>query len=282
MKKTLTVLLLLAVVLAGVFADGDAPVTPVEPETTETTETTDAPATLEKTIEKAPEAAETAQAPAEPVAPAAPETKSLFHSISINGGFDMLYARGQEDIPGQDPRGFSSSAYGAGAGIALILDLSAVPSFLKESWYGYIDGAVYFTGKVRIADHDFPAEGDERKFTFVGGKAHMAILKQVDFGIPVDFSFGAGFAYDMINLSYRDGEFVITGSAQTWGASLFIVADYKLGKHFAVTAVINPDFTLLTRVEEKSQYKGFEDITRYTSFGFGFSLGARLGFKYIF
>ena len=235
MKKTVAVLLLLAIVITGVFADD-----------------------------------------------AKPETKNLIHSITIDGGFDMLYAKGQEDIPGQDPRGFTNSAFGAGASLAIRLDLSAVPNFLKEGWYGYFDGGVYFTGKERIADHDYPEEGDPREITFIGGKAHLAILRQVDFGIPVDFSFGGGFAYDMINLSYREGDLIITGSAQTWGASLFIIADYKLGKHFAVTAVINPDFTLVTRVEKKEKYKGTEGIERYTAFGFGFSLGARLGFTYIF
>ena len=235
MKKTVAVLLLLAVVITGVFADD-----------------------------------------------AKPETKNLIHSITIDGGFDMLYAKGQEDIPGQDPVGMTSSAFGAGASLALMLDLSAVPNFLKEGWFGYIDGGIYFTGKVRIADHDYPEEGDERSFTFLGAKSHVAILRQVDFGIPVDFSFGGGFAYDMINLSYRDGDEIITGSTQTWGVSLFVIADYTLGKHFAVTAVINPDFTFLTVTGTKSQYKGREIILRYTSFGFGFSLGARLGFKYIF
>jgi hypothetical protein len=235
MKKTIAVLLILAVVLTCVFADGEKS-----------------------------------------------ETKGLFHSIMLDGGFDMLFAKGQEDIPGQDPRGFTNSAFGGGVNIALILDLSAVPQFLKEGWFGYIDGGIYFTGKVRIEDIDYPMEGDEKNYTFVGAKSHLAILRQVDFGIPVDFSFGVGFAYDMINLSYREIDKIITGSAQSWGASLFVIAEYGLGKHFAVTAVVNPDFTLVTRVEEKETYKGSEKITRYTSFGFGFSLGARLGFKYIF
>ena len=235
MKKTVAVLLLLAVVITGVFADD-----------------------------------------------AKPETKNLIHSITIDGGFDMLYANGQKDVPGRDPQGFTSSAFGAGVNVAIMLDLSAVPNFLKEGWYGYIDGGVYFTGKIRLADTVYPYEGDERKYTFIGGKVHLAILRQVDFNIPVDFSFGAGFAYDMINLSYRDGEYINTGYAQTWGASLFVVADYRFGSHFAVTAVINPDFTLLSRASGERRYKGSETITRFTSFGFGFSLGARLGFKYIF
>ena len=235
MKKTVAVLLLLAVVITGVFADD-----------------------------------------------AKPETKNLIHSITIDGGFDMLYANGQKDVPGRDPQGFTSSAFGAGVNVAIMLDLSAVPNFLKEGWYGYIDGGVYFTGKIRLADTVYPYEGDERKYTFIGGKVHLAILRQVDFNIPVDFSFGAGFAYDMINLSYKHYDVVYKESVQNWGASLFIMADYNLGKHFAVTAVINPDFTFLTVVDKKKQYKGSEIITRYISFGFGFSLGARLGFKYIF
>ncbi|MDT3389440.1 MAG: hypothetical protein LIR25_02410 [bacterium] len=236
MKKTVAVLLLLAVVITGVFADD-----------------------------------------------AKPETKNLIHSITIDGGFDMLYSKGHEDLPNdQNPREFTNSAFGAGACIALTLDLSAVPNFLKEGWFGYIDGGVYFTGKVRIDDHDFPEEGDQRNFTFLGAKSHVAILRQVDFGIPVDFAFGGGFAFDMINLSYKHYDVVYMESVQNWGASLFIMADYNLGKHFAVTAVINPDFTFLTVVDKKQQYKGSEIITRYISFGFGFSLGARLGFKYIF
>ena len=237
MKKTIAVLLLLAVVIAGVFAEEG-----------------------EETTEK----------------------KSLIHSVTVDGGFDMLYAKSQEDIPGQDPVQLTSSAFGAGASIAVMLDLSAIPKFLTEGWYGYIDGGIYFTGKVRIAGHYYPEEGDEREFTFLGSKSHIAVLRKVDFNIPVKFMFGGGFAYDMINLSYRFGDEIITGSTRAWGASLFVIADYSLGKHFAVTAVINPDFTFLTITESKNRYKGRELITRYTSFGFGFSLGARLGFKYIF
>ena len=236
MKKTIAVLLLLAVVFTCVFAEGEAS-----------------------------------------------EKKGLIHSVTIDGGFDMLYSKGHEDLPNdQEPREFTNSAFGAGAGIAITLDLSAIPKFLTEGWYGYIDGGVYFTGKVRIDDHDFPEEGDDRQFTFLGAKAHVAILRQVDFGIPVEFTFGGGFSFDMINLSYKHYDVVYRESANNWGAALFIMADYALGKHFAVTAVINPDFTFLTVVDKNQQYKGSEIITRYTSFGFGFSLGARLGFKYIF
>ena len=212
----------------------------------------------------------------------ASDQKNLLDSISINGGFDMLYAKGQRDEPGQDPILFSNSAFGAGASLALTLDLSAIPNFLKEGWLLYLDGGAYYCTKVCLEDQDYPGEGDDTEYRFLGGKGHLAVLRKVDFGIPIDFCFGAGLSYDMISIRFRQEEYVITRCAQTLGAAVFITADYRLGKHFAVTAVVNPDLTFFTTVDRNTGYKGSEQIVRYTSFNFGFSLGARLGFKYIF
>ena len=212
--------------------------------------------------------------------PENPKHAKLFNSISFGGGFDMYTATVTAYKAPEESFEVKSDAMGPGAGIAAMIDLSAIPDFLKEGWFVYCDVDVFFPARVTIEDKVYDKEsGDTR----IGVRTHMDVLKRADFGIPIKFYFGAGLSYGIIYAwKITDTGTVSDASSQAFGAGLLSIAEYAFSDHFAVTVSVAPDITFLSRVANAVRYKGTDIIMRYSSVGFGFSLSARAGVRYIF
>ena len=204
----------------------------------------------------------------------------IFDSISLDAGFDMLTAsvRAYEDESSSD---IKAEAMGPSAGITTLIDFSEVPGFLKEGWFGYNDIVVFFPNRIIIDNKVYSKDSDPKYSTF-GIKAHMGVVRKVDFGIPVHFYFGAGLSYGMAYAWNTADSVVDSESVQSFGAAVLTMAEYAFNDHFAVTLTLNHDFTFLTRVESCISHKGSDLIYRYTSVGFGYGFAARAGVKYIF
>ena len=208
------------------------------------------------------------------------EPARFFDSITIGGGFSMHTATVKAyDMLTKEPHDIKSQAMGPGAGIAVMTDLSAIPEFLKEGWFGYCDVDVFFPAKVSIGDKVYDAESGNR----IAFRTHMGVLRRLDFGIPVRFYLGAGFSYGIAYAWQKlDDGSISDASSQAFGAGLLTIAEYAFSDHFAVTVTVTPDFTFLSTVSNAARYKGTEVIMRYCSAGFGFGLTAKAGIRYIF
>lgn len=204
----------------------------------------------------------------------------LFNLVSVGAGFDMFTAnaKGYTTIT-KEPYDIKANGMGVGAGVTAMIDLSAIPDFMKEGWFGYGDIEVFFPDRITIGDDVYDKDSE---YTRIGFKAHMEVLRAVDFGIPVKFYFGAGFSYGMVLVTQKKNEQINSSSSQAFGAGLTAIAEYPFGNHFAVNITVSPDFTFLTRVDSSVRYRGTELISRSASLGFGFSLTAKAGVKYIF
>ncbi len=204
-------------------------------------------------------------------------TKKLFNSVQIGAGFDFFSAKGKwDDLDAQ--KGNSKSGFGFSLGTTM--DMSAIPKFLADGWYGYFGLDIYFSGKFKFADQKYPTDIVEVKSS-MGFKTHLAILYHTTLNTPLDFYFGAGFAMDNMSGTLRAMGISGISSATSWGLSIYAEGSYKLGKHFAVNVTVIPDITFVTKMQTKENVEGLKIIQKRTSFGFGIDVSAKLGVKYI-
>ncbi len=265
--KKLIVLFLLFAVLSSICVFAEDPETETEA-VTETAPEAEPETAPETVTETAPEAApETAAA-----------KKKLINSIQVEGGFDLFTAKSK--IIAENHK---NSAAAAGFDVALSLDLNSIPHFLKEGWYARLDFGLFFPSSVTILDVKYNKKESDDVKTLLGYKAHIAILRQVDFNIPIDICFGIGYSHNMLYGRIADIRGIGRTSVNSWGASLFATADYRFFKRFAATVTVNADFTFLTRYQTK--YKddsGWVETGKQTAANFGFDLGVKAGLKYFF
>lgn len=200
--------------------------------------------------------------------------KDLFESVQVEGGFDLFTAKSKNGT-----ERFNNSTAGFGFDVALDLDLHSIPRFLADGWYARIDFGMFFSNSGTVTDVKIKKSDDDFK-NMLGYKAHVAIMRKVDFNIPVDICFGAGYAHNMLLIVNNvDSRYTIN----SWGIALFATGDYKFADNFAATITINGDFTFLTKFQIKNiAESGWTSIGRQTAANFGFDLGIKAGVKYIF
>ena len=73
-----------------------------------------------------------------------------------------------------------------------------------------------------------------------------------------------------------------TKSVTAWGIALYAEVSYKIVNHISVDLTVIPDITLITNMQSALELDGYKRIETRTGFGFGVSLSAKLGLKYIF
>jgi len=208
---------------------------------------------------------------------------TLVDSVLALGGYEFDYAKGMFwDERISKSREYSNKAGGFGFSTAVNFDLSAIPHFLKKGWYCLVDLGFFFPQKVTLLDITYPLDGTET-ISKLGIKSHVVLTHYFNFGFPIDFYFGAGFAYSQFSVKNKTADVNETynGTASTMGLALFAEADYKFGSHFAVTLIVNPDITFATRSETALNSNGYIRLEKQTSSGFGVGVSVRAGLKYI-
>jgi hypothetical protein len=73
-----------------------------------------------------------------------------------------------------------------------------------------------------------------------------------------------------------------TKSVTAWGVALYAEVSYRIINHISVDLTVIPDITLITNMQSAIEYDGYKEIKTRTGFGFGVSVSAKLGLKYIF
>ena len=203
--------------------------------------------------------------------------KSIFESVNFGAGYDLMTANGKFE---QESTSFKNKDMGFGVQISTTLDLSAVPNFLKEGWNAYV-GLDFFFGKDITFNNDkYPNELVGVKSN-LGIKAHFILMHHFTFETPIDFYMGIGFCRDMMIAKLNNALNRIV-SVTGWGFSLYFEGSYKFADHFAVFISAIPDFTVLTKMQySHKDDSGLKTVKTRTGIGFGFSISAKLGFKYV-
>ena len=203
--------------------------------------------------------------------------KSVFESVNFGAGYDLMTANGKFD---EESTSFKNKDMGFGGQISTTLDLSAVPNFLKEGWNAYIGLDFFFGKNVTFRDVNYPTETTGVKSN-LGIKAHFILMHHFTFETPIDFYMGMGICRDMM-IAKLNGDTNTLVTVTGWGFSLYFEGSYKFADHFAVFVSAIPDFTVLTKMQSSEKEKsGLKTVKTRSGIGFGFSISAKLGFKYI-
>ncbi len=206
------------------------------------------------------------------------DSKRLVESVRLGAGYDLMYASGKFD---DGKTSFNNSKTGFGLSAGMTFDLSAIPHFMTEGWYSYIGLDFYFSGGLTFRSENHPTETETVNGS-VGMKAHMVMMHHHTFNTKFNFYFGGGLSFDWMTGKLTQGTQESTKSASAWGIALYAEASYRIINHISVNLTVIPDITLITNMQSAIESDGYREIRTRTCFGFGVSVSAKLGLKYIF
>ena len=206
------------------------------------------------------------------------DSKKFVESIRLGAGYDLMYASGKFD---EGKTAFNNSKFGFGLNAGMAFDLSAIPGFLAEGWYSYVGLDFYFSNGLTFKGEKHPTETETVKGS-VGMKAHMILMHHHTFDTKFNFYFGGGLSFGWMTGSLVEGPKEETKSVTVWGVALYAEASYKIVNHLSVDLTVIPDITLITNMQSAVEENEYKKIETRSGFGFGVSLSAKLGLKYIF
>ena len=205
-------------------------------------------------------------------------SKKFVESIRLGAGYDLMYASGKFD---DGKTAFDNSKSGLGLSAGMAFDLSAIPHFMTEGWYSYIGLDFYFSGNLKFRGETHPTETETVKGS-VGMKAHLVMMHHHTFNTKFNFYFGGGLSFDWMTGKLTQGPQESTKSVTAWGVALYAEVSYRIINHISVDLTVIPDITLITNMQSAIEYDGYKEIKTRAGFGFGVSVSAKLGLKYIF
>lgn len=206
------------------------------------------------------------------------DSKKFVESFRIGAGYDLMYANGKFN---EGKTVFDNSKFGFGLSAGMAFDVSAIPNFLTEGWYSYVGLDFFFSNGFTFKGDKHPTETETVKGS-VGIKAHLVLMQHHTFDTKFNFYFGGGLTFDWMTGSLVDGPQEETKSVTAWGIALYAEVSYKIVNHISVDLTVIPDITLITNMQSAVDLEGYKRIETRTGFGFGVSLSAKLGLKYIF
>ena len=203
---------------------------------------------------------------------------NLIESIRLGAGYDLMYASGKFD---DGKTSFDNVKAGFGLSAGMAFDLSAIPDFMTGGWYSYLGLDFYFSDGLTFRGQKHPAEGETVKGS-VGMKVHAVMMHHHTFDTKFNFYFGAGLAFDWMTGRLTQGITESVKSASAWGVSLYAEVSYRIINHLSADLTVIPDITFITKMSSAVETDGYRRIETRTGFGFGVSVSAKLGLKYIF
>lgn len=206
------------------------------------------------------------------------DSKKFVESIRIGGGYDIMYANGKFN---EGKTAFDNSKFGFGLSAGMAFDLSAIPNFLTEGWYSYMGLDFFFSNGFKFKGEKHPTETETVKGS-VGMKGHLILMRHHTFDTKFNFYFGGGISLDWMTGKLIDGVQEETKSVTALGIALYAEVSYKIVNHISVDLTVIPDITLITNMQSALELDGYKRIETRTGFGFGVSLSAKLGLKYVF
>ncbi len=197
---------------------------------------------------------------------------SILDSVGLNVSFGHASIRGKYDSSDI----VRNSILGVGVGLTAEFDLSEIPNFFKDGWYGYADLDFIFSDKIVLIGNRLTKADASSMFAF---KSHLGVLRSIDLGIPFETRLGIGVSFNELSAK-GDSNFVTYASSV--GVAALGECSLNMGDHLALSLTAILGMNLSTSIYNKERYSsGLVSIKKRDSLGLGLDASVKLGVRYI-